>query len=293
MFGYISINRPELKVKELDEYMSFYCGLCHSLRGQFGVRGQLSLSYDLTFLEMLLTGLYEPETTQTRCKCIFHPMEKRWKKENACMEYVADMNLLLTYLKCQDDWKDEKKTSRLLYGAAIQKNYRELVQKYPGKAERLKQQFEMLDRAEQRNSEDIDLLSGCFGRILAEIFVYREDEWKPIMQQIGFMLGKFVYIMDAYEDVEKDEKNHCFNPFIVKCKTEGFDDWVKDVLTLTASSCAREFEKLPIILDVEILRNILYSGIWTRYEQVREKRTAESKEKGTAVSKEKRTAVSK
>lgn len=151
----------------------------------------------------------------------------------------------------------------------------------------------MLDRAEQRNSEDIDLLSGCFGRILAEIFVYREDEWKPIMQQIGFMLGKFVYIMDAYEDVEKDEKNHCFNPFIVKCKTEGFDDWVKDVLTLTASSCAREFEKLPIILDVEILRNILYSGIWTRYEQVREKRTAESKEKGTAVSKEKRTAVSK
>ena len=272
MFGYIIVNKPELRVKEFDEYMAYYCGLCRTLKSRYGIRGQISLSYDLTFLAMFLTGLYEPDTRELPCKCIFHPLEKRSRKENEILEYTADMNLLLTYYKCMDDWKDERKADRAAYGASLKKAYRELKKKYPEKCAEMEMQFTLLSEAENRGIDDIDYLAGCFGKILAEIFVYREDEWKDEVKQIGFMLGRFIYILDAYDDLEKDEKKGSFNPFLKKYKNPGFDEWIRDILTLAASSCAREFEKLPIIENIEILRNILYSGIWTKYEMIRSER---------------------
>ena len=89
MFGYITINKPELKIKEFDEYMAYYCGLCTALRKRYGFKGQLSLSYDLTFLAMLLTGLYDGRTEDESCKCIFHPMDKKRRKENKFLYYTA------------------------------------------------------------------------------------------------------------------------------------------------------------------------------------------------------------
>lgn len=268
MFGYIIVNKPELKVREFDEYMAYYCGLCRALKDKYGLKGQISLSYDLTFLALFLTGLYEKETKDLPCKCIFHPLEKRRKKENELLEYAADMNVLLTYFKCRDDWKDEKKADKAVYAAALNKAYDELKKKYPDKILRIEKQFDTLSKAEAANLDDIDFLSGCFGKILAEVFLYAEDAWEGSVRTIGFMLGKFVYILDAYDDVEKDKKKGNFNPFIKKAENPGFDEWIRDILTLTASACAAEFEKLPIIENVEILRNILYSGIWTRYERI-------------------------
>ncbi len=73
MFGYIVPNYPELKVKELEEYRSWYCGLCQILLRDYGIAGQVSLSYDMTFLAMLLSGLYDCETTAGKCRCVRHP----------------------------------------------------------------------------------------------------------------------------------------------------------------------------------------------------------------------------
>ena len=115
--------------------------------------------------------------------------------------------------------------------------------------------------------------------MLAEIFAVRADAWEENLRKIGYYLGRFVYILDAYDDIEKDRKRHSFNPLIhkLKCieetKTEDIPveewqmlaDWVKEVLMMQAAECAREFEKLPIIKNVEILRNIVYSGIWNNY----------------------------
>lgn len=266
MFGYIIINKPELKVREYNEYMSYYCGLCRALKEKYGIKGQISLSYDLTFLALFLTGLYETKTKEVPCKCVLHPFEKRCRKENVFLEYTADMNILLTYFKCRDDWKDEKKAGRAAYGASLGRAFESLEKKYPQKIKRIRSQFEILDQAEENGIDDIDFLSGCFGKILAETFLYREDEWKDSVQKMGIMLGRFIYILDAYEDLEKDLKKGSFNPFRKKHENPGFDEWIKDILTLAASSCAREFEKLPIIENADIMRNILYSGIWTRYE---------------------------
>lgn len=119
MFGYIVVHKPELKVREYETYRASYCGLCHSLKKQSGRIGQLTLSFDMTFLALLLTGLYEPETVTKSARCIAHPVEKHFYRENRYFDYAADMNVLLTYYKCLDDWQDERKLTACLFGQAL------------------------------------------------------------------------------------------------------------------------------------------------------------------------------
>lgn len=107
MFGYICINQPELKVKDYEAYRGYYCGLCHELKKRYGRIGQMLLSYDMTFLVILLTGLYEPEESREYHRCIPHPVRKHMQIQNEITGYAADMNVLLSYRKALDDWKDE------------------------------------------------------------------------------------------------------------------------------------------------------------------------------------------
>ena len=110
MFGYIIPNYDELKVKEFKHYHEFYCGLCQSLKKYAGLRGQISLTYDMTFLGLLLSSLYEDEPADmSECRCVAHPKKKHRYVISEYIDYAADMNVLMTYYKCMDDWNDEKK----------------------------------------------------------------------------------------------------------------------------------------------------------------------------------------
>ncbi len=122
---------------------------------------------------------------------------------------------------------------------------------------------------------DIDKMSGCFGKIMEEIFAYREDMWEPTLRRMGFYLGKFIYLLDAYEDVEKDVENENYNPFTGDYIIKGFEERVRQILIMMLAESCREFEKLPIIKYADILRNILYSGVWCRFEEVSKKRREE------------------
>lgn len=272
MFGYVVVNKPEMKIKEFSVYRSYYCGLCKSLQRQYGLSGKLALSYDMTFLVMLLTGLYEPKEVKETGKCILHPFEKLEMSHNTMCDYGADMTILLTRHKCLDDWKDEKKITKGAYAGLLNSAYKKVVARYPKKAEAIEKLIQESNEAEKQGETNIDLLSGITGKIMAELFAYAEDEWEEELRTMGFYLGKFVYIMDAYDDIEKDLKKGSFNPFQEKYKEEGFEQFVYDILMMIAASCAESFEKLPILENIEILRNIMYSGIWTRFAQVTEKR---------------------
>lgn len=295
MFGYVVVNKPELKIKDFDRYQEYYCGLCHALKERHGVAAQMSLSYDATFATVLLTSLYEPITLAQKKRCLRHPTEKRTYLQNFFIDYVADMNLVLTYYKCLDDWVDEKKVTRLSYSKAIVNGVKNIKSKYPKKVKVIRGKLADLQNLEKQGVYDIDVLSRTFGDIMAEIFdispkecnvngIYG-DEWKQDLRKLGFLLGKYIYIIDAYDDVEKDIEKGSFNPFIdrfnnskliMDAKTgeekQEFDVWVRDLLMLIATDLAGVYEKLPIIEDVAILRNIIYSGIWTKYFSICERR---------------------
>ncbi len=278
MFGYIIINKGDMKFKEFDVYHSYYCGLCQSLKKNYGISGQISLTYDMTFLVLLLTGLYEPETKNFETKCVAHPFEKHPVKQNRFSDYAADMNVLFTYYKCMDDWNDDKKLSKLAYGKILEKAYRRLCRNYGEKAKRISKAMQELSQAEQKQTMDIDYMAGLFGSVMGELMTPKEDEWQETLFRLGSFLGKYIYLLDAYEDIEDDIQKHRYNPLLTKYENPDFEEELKMILTMMMAECCKEFEKLPILENIEILRNILYSGVWYRYETVRQKREAKQKE---------------
>lgn len=273
MFGYIIVNKQEMKFREFDLYRAYYCGFCQELKKYYGKTGQMTLSYDLTFLILLLTSLYEAQTEESACKCIAHPFEKHPTRVNEFSKYAADMNLLLSYYKCEDDWLDEKKLTKKAMSSMLKGKVDKVREQYPGKAELIRQRLEQIHECEKADSENIDEVSGYFGDVMAEIFAVRQDEWEKELRRIGFFLGKFIYLMDAYEDIEKDEKDGNYNPFRKLYHEEGFEENCERILTMMMAECSKAFEKLPLLEHIEILRNILYSGVWCRYEIVKQKRT--------------------
>ena len=272
MFGYIIINKAEMKFKEFDIYHSYYCGICRDLKRKYGAIGQMSLSYDMTFLAILLTSLYEPETKTGSCKCIAHPFENHDTRTNVFTEYAADMNALFALYKCHDDWEDEKKLWKLIYGKMLEGKTKQLKDTYAEKIRKISLRMQDFSEGEQSENADIDTMAGLFGSVMAEIVAVREDEWEENLRRLGFFLGKFIYLCDAYEDVEEDIKKGTFNPLKKKYANPDFEEECKTILMMMMSECCREFERLPILENVEILRNILYSGVWGRYEAVHEKR---------------------
>lgn len=275
MFGYIIINKGDMKFKEFDIYHSYYCGLCQALKEKYGKLGQLSLSYDITFLVMLLSSLYEPETKISEVKCAAHPFEKHPVRSNEFSYYGADMNLLFTYYKCKDDWEDEKKLTRLVYKKALHKAYRRICAHYGEKSKKVSNLMRELAQEEKRQNQDIDRMAGIFGEIMGELMTPKNDEWQDGLRAMGYNLGKFIYLLDAYEDIEEDLKKGRYNPLKKRFEDPDFEEESKTVLTMIMAECCKEFEKLPIIENVEILRNILYSGVWYRYEMVRQRREKE------------------
>ena len=286
MFGYVVINQGEMKFKDYDIYHSYYCGLCRSLYEAGGRKSQLSLSYDMTFLVMALTALYELEPKEKYCRCIAHPAKKHLERKNEISSYCADMNMLFAYYKCMDDWEDEKKKSSYLYGSMLKKAVKDLEVSYPRKVQVIKEKLSELKDGEKTGKLNADQMAGIFGEIMGELFLWKEDEWKVPLYRFGFYLGKFIYLMDAYEDVVKDKKEGNYNPFLIYEKEdeeripswhpvygkEDFDDKCFQMLQMMMAECAGAFELLPIIWYEDILRNILYSGVWMKYGVVRKER---------------------
>lgn len=279
MFGYIIVNKPEMKFKEFDVYHGYYCGLCRKLKDHYGKCGQLTLSYDMTFVLMVLSSLYEPVTSDGITRCSAHPLQKHPTKINEITDYAAHMNVLLTYYKCQDDWADDKNHKKMIFGKLLQRKCGFSQSFYREKWMNIKNLLDELRREEERENRDIDHMAGLFGQVMAEVMLYQKDEWEDLLRRFGFYLGKFVYLMDAYEDIEDDLKNNNYNPFAKMYEREDFEDTCHRILTMMLAECAKAFEQLPLIDHVEILRNILYSGIWFRYEQVRKKREEQKGEK--------------
>ena len=199
MFGYISINKAEMKFKDYDVYHSYYCGLCKVLKECYGRRGQVTLSFDMTFLVILLTGLYEPDTKTEMVRCIAHPMQKHAAKTNEFTEYAAAINMLLSYYKCEDDWADEHRKKAFVAAKLLHSKIKKIEKLYPVKCKVISENLAQISKYEAENEQNLDLMSGLFGNIMAEIFAYRHDEWESSLRKIGFFLGKFIYLMDAYD----------------------------------------------------------------------------------------------
>ncbi len=277
MFGYVMICEPELKVKDLKRYKAYYCGLCRSLKEEYGFMGQMTLTYDMTFAVVLLSSLYETETKTEMHRCKVHPVKKQRMLRNEITSYAAAMNVLLAYYHMKDDWEDERKVSSLMTGNLLRKKARKIAEAYPRQSQAIQRELKALAECEKAGSTDIDRTAGCFGRLMEELFVYREDAWERSLRKMGFFLGKYIYIMDAYEDLPDDMEKGRYNPLKKIYEKEDYEERMQQILCMMIAESTAEFERLPCLVDVDILRNILYDGVWNRYNKIQMKKSEEGK----------------
>lgn len=266
MFGYVTINKPELKIKDYERYHAYYCGLCRCLKKRHGYLGQMTLTYDMTFLIILLTSLYEDELKTEKHLCLVHP-KKHSMFFNGITEYAADMNVALAFHHFKDDWDDEKKVSGLLGKETLAKKYKKIKRQYPRQCEAIEKALQGLLECEKRKESDPAKVSRWFGELMAELMIFREDAFSPILRELGDSLGRFIYLMDACMDLEQDKKKGCYNPLFVRSDSEEYDDVIKEMMTKQITKTTIALEKLPLEQDVCILRNILYEGVWMKYER--------------------------
>lgn len=279
MFGYININQKIMTEENKKSYQAYYCGLCRRLKSNCGAKGQLLLNYDMTFLVVLLTGLYELSHESSEITCALHPTKRHTVWMNEATDYAADMNVILAYHNLIDDWKDDRAYSKKVFAKMLDKDYTRIIQKYPRQTKAIEWYIRRTEEVERARETNLDAVAGLTGEMLGEVFCWKEDEWAEEMRTLGFYMGKFIYIMDAYEDYAADMQKGAYNP-LISMKQENdqdLDTIVRLLLTSMMSECAKSFERLPILLHADILRNVLYSGVWSKYEylQIKKRKTEE------------------
>lgn len=287
MFGYILPNKKELSDKDEKVYKGYYCGLCHALKERVGLKRQFILQYDMTFLSLLLSGLYEPPEKETEFRCLIHPIGKRTAVSSEITEYVADMNLLLGYYNLYDNYLDERKIGAKKIADSLEPKIAELRKKYPRQTEAVSKAVDQIDEAEASKEENLSLVANLFGLMMSEIFAYKKDDvWTEDLRKIGFYIGKFLYLMDAYEDIENDKKKKLYNPLLISkaYKKDCFETYIRQLLTTQLSEIATIFERMPILKNADIIRNILYSGAWMKYDVIQMKRHMGTVDNDTSTS---------
>ncbi len=274
MLGVMTVRQPELKFREFDRYRGVYCGLCRAIGKRCGAACRLALSFEMTFMAMLLTSLYEPETAQEMRRCALHPIKKRLMLSNEAIDYCADMSALTAYYDLRDGWEDEKKATHLAASGLLKAAAQRAGEKWPRQREAVVSYVDKLHAVEARGEENLDAAANLTGEMFAELLVMKEDVYARDLRALGFALGKFIYLCDCYEDIERDVKKHNYNPLIARSGDRDFAAHCEQMLSAIMATAARAFECLPLIEDAEIMRNILYSGIWMRFEQATERRKA-------------------
>lgn len=261
MFGYVMADHSKLSAENEGRYRAAYCGLCHELSSLFHP-GRLLLSFDMTFLNILLDSAYEPNIEQRELHCIMHPLKKRMCHTSESTAYAADMTVLLSYNKAIDDINDDKSTFAQIKKSVLTRPYAAACERHPNKADAIDARLNELYSIEQRNrpGEDVDRAANCFGALLGELFAY--GDMANRLRPFGESLGRFIYIMDAWDDAAKDKRRGRYNPLP---STPTFEEDTAALLNALMVRCTDEFERLPLQKDIDIMRNILYNGIWTRY----------------------------
>lgn len=261
MFGYVVANPGKLTPEENVRYRSCYCGLCKALGDRHGALSRLTVTYDMTFLVLALSSAYGEESTGGMERCPAHPVKPHAYWRNAITDYAADMNVALAYYKFLDDWHDDGNVAAAAEAALLRKEYARVAALYPERCEALGDRIRELSAIEASGETNPDIPANRFGSLMGELFAFRDDERADGLRAFGRSLGRFIYIMDACMDLTQDLRRERYNPMITT-DSAGFET----ILHLLMADCVEKYERLGLVTDSGLIENILYSGVWTRFE---------------------------
>ncbi len=272
MFGYVKTDRGELRIREYEYYRASYCGLCRSMGKCTGQCSRMLLSYDFAYLANVRMALCGTKPQFKRRRCPAHPLRRRSMMEyNEQLTYCAAASAILAYEKCRDNVADERGIRRLkarLQCLLLRRMYKKAKRATPGLAEAVRGHLGRLAEQERAKQPSVDCVAAIFGDLLADVAAYGlEGDLARLARKIGWETGRFVYILDALEDLPKDAERGRFNPFLLLyggAVPEEDKQGIKDALIACLMDLETAFDLLPQGEDPtrqEILNNILYLGM--------------------------------
>ena len=272
MFGYIQPLKPELKVRELEVFKAYYCSLCKVIGKRYGKKAQFLIQYDCAFLGMLLDAQAEEKPEFYQGRCSYHPLKKKMLvRSNPALEYAADINLLLAYYKLRDDVADDGDLKSKLLLPLFFRAGKKAAKRLPEEAGTVRENIEALSRLEKARCADLDEMARPTAQMLANVF--RGGTHIDPMAEIGYNLGRWIYLIDAYDDIPKDREDGAYNLFLEKygpacLSSEECREEAAFSLQFSLAKAAEAFEKLDIKRNRGILENILYAGVLRKTEDV-------------------------
>lgn len=277
MFGFIRPVKSELKVKEADRFQQVYCGLCHAIRARYGRFYTMFLSYDMTFYALVVGSGETPKAQTERRRCDAHPVTKRvCAAPDDALALAADASVLLSYHKFRDNLVDEKGAKRLLAAVLCRlgrRGYEKARARLPEADRDIRAALDELHVLENENCASMDRAADASARMTAAVVPHTGDARERVLRQMFYHTGRWLYLLDAAQDVPEDMKTGAYNPLVQRyeLKTPDITD-IKQPLERTlerslADVCTA-FDLLDAQRDAEIIRNIIFLGMPTVTRQV-------------------------
>lgn len=264
MFGYVTINKPELKIKEYETYKGVYCTLCKAMGKEYGLLSRFLLSYDGAFYVMYKLGLTNDEIKVSNSHCSFNPCKKCMKItcDNNIYQLACAITVILAYFKLVDNLHDSNFFKKIIlyilypYFSFINNKAKK---KYPDLFDIVNKGMAEQFALEKESDISIDKSAHPTAEILSRLFAYGEaDDNKENAQQFGYQLGRVVYFLDAFDDYDKDIKENSFNPF------KNCDDIIEistHTINMSIGALTESFKKHTFDNFSAIIENIIYDGL--------------------------------
>ena len=281
MFGYITPFIPELKVKDKELYQSYYCGLCRAL-GKYGLGSKLSLTYDAAFAAALLSSVTGTEPVFERRACAMHPSRGRMPVVSAdgIMDYCAAVCVLLARNKIIDDAVDGRPLRKAAL-PVLATGIKRAAAKYPEADEALRATVDKITSVERDLGSGPDEAAMFSGEMLGRLLCAcpgLSEKVKPILFELGKKLGGFVYVIDAWDDREEDEKRDNYNMFS-RLEVPDKKEACTAMLDMYINSAVLAYDLLDLKLNKPLLDNIMYIGLGARAAEVLNGESKRRKEK--------------
>ncbi len=268
MFGYVKLNREQLKPADAADYKRIYCGLCHQL-ANYSALSRLFLSFDMTFL-IFLSAYDQSELAQ---KCTANQCLKRIPCPDELMDYWACLSIMMVYQKHLNDLQDGKKSSKA-YLLAMDKAWNKAREKYPEVHQLVCEALQKNYALEDQKSPDAEKLAGNFGQLAADLVSNapsnpnRSPELSEVLVKIARLIGEWIYYIDFYDDVEEDLRTGQYNPMLIQAQQRSVSlAQVKEEFREQIDRRVEELQRLcgylPYCGYQAVVKNVIHEGVVT------------------------------
>lgn len=279
MFGYVKTDIPNMYVKDTILYKAMYCGLCKGIGKVSGQRARLVLNYDLTFLSVLLHNLSDIDVKIEKQRCIAHQIKKRpVAVPDKLTEKIGAFNVILAKYKILDDVIDSGKGR--IKNAFFSKAYKKAKNFAPELDEIVDKNYKILREYEKNNSDSIDMVSDSFGNMISQaVEVLLQEKTDDNVTRLSYNLGKWIYLIDALDDFDKDKKKGNFNVFInifkdvndKKTLLEKHRDFIVEIFSQIIFDIEELAKKLDYKFNHDLTDNVLLLGLKQQTKCIMEK----------------------